>query len=486
MSEESRELPDSSSHVSPRVEPAAQRPSGPRQPSDRERRHGVAAGQGADERRGQDARDTGVPGVRTGRRGGRGSVWPLYGAAFATGVSLSVAWTAMPFVISAMKGTEVHVGYAPAVNCFAYMCALLITGTRLGHLDVRRATRTAAVVAWLSAMLMVGSVLGSVWYAGGGLAWVWMMIAAGGLGGAAMALFWPFLMSWVSGTREGVALNRRLGRYNGSWSSGGVVGPLIGAWLAGQNPLWPMAASAGCFVVTFVLLGLARREAGLSAARPPVHEETPASVPTSLDARTLADFRWMSRIALFCAWASFAVLRSQYALVFTGPVGGTAGQFGAFMTTLALCNFLTLIAGGRWAFWHFRAGLLFVAQMMIFAALLTVIYGRTLAVLFFSPVVLGLAFGFAYSSHLFYGTCASRKRSVRMVIHEVTISLGITIGSGTGGYLAKHVGLYAPYWFAVALVACGLAAQVTIHVVSQTGLLSRRTASPARNAQAAE
>jgi predicted MFS family arabinose efflux permease len=119
-------------------------------------------------------------------------------------------------------------------------------------------------------------------------------------------------------------------------------------------------------------------------------------------------------------------------------------------------------------------------------ALLTVIYGRTLAVLYLSPVVLGVAFGFAYSSHLFYGTSASRKRSVRMVIHEVVISLGITIGSGTGGYLAKHVGLYAPYWFAVALVACGFAGQMAIHLISQAGLAARRAAAPAKGIEAPE
>ena len=92
-----------------------------------------------------------------------------------------------------------------------------------------------------------------------GRVWIWLVIAAGGLGGAAMALFWPFLMSWVSGSYEGLALNRRLGRYNGSWSSGGVVGPLVGAWLVEQGPLWPMVAAVVCFVASFLLLGLARK-----------------------------------------------------------------------------------------------------------------------------------------------------------------------------------------------------------------------------------
>jgi MFS family permease len=401
--------------------------------------------------------------------------WPLYGAAFATGLSLSMAWTAMSFILTSMGGTEAHVGNAPAVNSLAYMVALLITGSRLGHLDVKRATRMATVAALLATGLMVVAVLGARGRpAGGTLAWVWMMIAAGGLGGAAMALFWPFLMSWVSARYEGVELNRRLGRYNGSWSSGGFIGPLIGAWLAGHDPLWPLLAAAACFVVSFLLLGLARRE--VAHARNGTALEPPDAA--ACDARTLADFRWRSRIALFCGWASFAVVRSQFALVFTGPLGHSEGQFGAFMMTVALCNFLALTASGRWAFWHFRWPLLLGAQVVILLSLLLVIFTASLPLLFLSAVVFGLAFGFAYSSHLFYGAATSRRRSVRMVIHEVTISIGITVGSAAGGYLAKNTGLYSPYWFAVGLVGLGAVAQLAVHAAARARVATARVAHP--------
>jgi MFS family permease len=413
-----------------------------------------------------------------------GRAWPLYGAAFTAGLSLSTAWSAMPFVLIAMGGTKAHVGDAPTVNILAYMAALLVTGSRLGHLDAKRATRTAAVVALLATSVMALAVYGATTRnVTGGRLWIWMMIAAGGLGGAAMALFWPFLMSWVSGNCEGLALNRRLGRYNGSWSSGGVVGPIFGAWLVEHGPLWPMLAAVACFVASFLLLGLARRAPTIVGATPrgcpdapgqargPAPTESanrdPHSEDLTQDARVLADFRWMSRIALFCAWASFAIARSQFALLFTG-MGYTESQFGGYLTMVALCNFLTLIAGGRWAFWHFRAGLLIGAQGMILVALLLVIYGRALSVLYVSAVVLGIAFGFSYSSHLFYGAATSRKRSVRMVIHEITISLGVTVGSWPSGHLAQSVGPYAPYWFAVALVGLGTLAQLVIHLAAQT------------------
>ncbi len=420
--------------------------------------------------------------------GSSGRAWPLYGAAFTTGLSLSTAWSAMPFVLIAMGGTKAHVGDAPTVNILAYMAALLITGSRLGHLDAKRATRTAVVVAALAATLMTLAVFGATADHGAGhRVWIWMIIAAGGFGGAAMALFWPFLMSWVSGSYEGLALNRRLGRYNGSWSGGGVVGPLVGAWLVEHGPLWPMLAAVLCFVASFLLLGLARRSQKMesvpsSALQSEIRNAQSQDVVP--DAK-LVDFRWMSRIALFCAWAAFAIARSQFALVFTG-LGYTESQFGMYLTTVALCNFLTLIAGGRWAFWHFRAGLLMGAQGMVLLALLMVIYGRSLSVLLLSAVVLGVAFGFAYSSHLFYGAAASRKRSVRMVIHEIVICLGVTAGSWPSGHLAQQVGPYAPYWFAVALVTLGALGQIVIHVASQMRAPARAQVSATTRVEVAE
>jgi DHA1 family multidrug resistance protein-like MFS transporter/DHA1 family quinolone resistance protein-like MFS transporter len=101
------------------------------------------------------------------------------------------------------------------------------------------------------------------------------------------------------------------------------------------------------------------------------------------------------------------------------------------------------------------------------------IYGRTLGIFYLSSVVLGLAFGFAYSSHLYYGASASSDRSVRMAIHELVISLGIAIGSGTGGYLGKNAGAYAPYWFVIALVCFGAVVQLALHLTSRA-LASRR------------
>jgi predicted MFS family arabinose efflux permease len=55
-----------------------------------------------------------------------------------------------------------------------------------------------------------------------------------------------------------------------------------------------------------------------------------------------------------------------------------------------------------------------------------------------------------------------------MAIHEIVISLGLTVGSAAGGYLCEHMGLYAPYWFAIGVVGVGMIGETAIQVGSRS------------------
>ena len=101
---------------------------------------------------------------------------------------------------------------------------------------------------------------------------IWTIIAAGTLAGAAMSLFWPFLMTWVSADYEGAILNRRLGTYNGMWSSAAIIGPLIGGVLVDMSTLGPIAVGVACLAICFALLCLAHdKSAGTAASVKPVN-----------------------------------------------------------------------------------------------------------------------------------------------------------------------------------------------------------------------
>jgi len=386
-------------------------------------------------------------------------VWSLYGAAFVMSIALSVWWTAMPFVLRNIGGSESHVGYAWAANMFAYMFCLFLAGIALGRHNPKNTTRTATAVMFASALvtcIVVYVVLSKNLI--GNLSMIWAIIAVGTVAGAAMSLFWPFLMSWVSEDFEGPALNRRLGTYNCTWSGGAIIGPLVGCALVETSTLLPIALAAAALILCFLFLNIATEGSvrttlfGGEEARP---------VAGCEDKAALIRFRWMARIGLFCSWACLGVTRSQFALLFT-DMGFSETWFGIIIAIFGICNFAMMAAAGRCAFWHFKPALLLTAQALLSVAVLLIIYGRLLPVFVLSFVIMGCGFGFAYSSHLYYGACGTNKRSIQMVIHEGTLSMGVVVGSGAGGYLAKNIGLYQPYWLALALIGAGFFAQLIL------------------------
>jgi len=371
----------------------------------------------------------------------------------------------MPFIIRNIGGTEEHVGYTWAANMFGYVLFLLFAAAMLGHLNPRHTTRTAAATMFLAILVMAVVVYYAIAHNQlGRPILIWTMIAAGTLAGAAMSLFWPFLMTWVSADYEGAILNRRLGTYNGMWSAAAIMGPLIGGALVDMSTLGPIAVSMACLAICFVLLCLAHDESAGTAA-----SVRPVDVPEiCFDRGLLLRFKWMARISLFCSWVCLGVSRSQFALLFTS-LGFSETQFGIIITMFGICNFLVLTGAGRLGFWHFKPALLLGVQMVFALSLFLIIFGRTLCAFVPAFVIMGFGFGFAYSSHLYYGACGSKKRSAQMAIHEVTLSLGIIVGAGAGGYLSRNFGIYSPYWFAVIVLALGLMAQVVAWVVLKPG-----------------
>jgi MFS family permease len=371
----------------------------------------------------------------------------------------------MPFIIRNIGGTEDHVGYAWASNMFGYMVCLLLAGVALGQHNPKNTTRIAAAIIFASALTMsvvVYVVLSKDQV--GNLMLIWSVIAAGTVAGAAMSLFWPFLMSWVSEDFEGPALNRRLGTYNGAWSCAAIIGPLISGILVETSTPLPIIFAAGSLIICSLLLSVATDG---SVHKTLFGDEDTRPVFGCENRAALIRFRWMARIALFSSWACLGVTRSQFALLFT-DIGFSETCFGVLVTMFGICNFAVLIAAGRCAFWHFRPALLLAVQALLSVSLVLIIYGRSLPIFFLSFVIMGCGFGFAYSSHLYYGACGTKKRSVQMVIHEATISIGIIVGSGTGGYLARNIGLYWPYWFALILLAAGLFIQLILMLNSKS------------------
>ena len=386
-------------------------------------------------------------------------VRPLYGAAFMMAISLNAWWITMPFIVRNIGGSEDHVGYAWAANMLGYLVCLLLAGTTLGRHNPRNTTRIATAIIFISSLIMsavVCVVLSKKLV--GNIMLIWAVIAAGTMAGAALSLFWPFLMSWVSEDFEGPILNRRLGTYNAAWSGAALVGPLLGGIMVETNTVFPIVFATCGMIFCFLFLSIATDG---SVHTTLFGDDEAQPVAGCQDRAALIRFRWMARIALFSSWACLGITRSQFALLFT-DIGFSETWFGIIVMIFGICNFTVMTTAGRCAFWHFKSILLLAVQLLLAVSLVLIIYGRTLPVFVLSFIVMGGGLGFAYSSHLYYGACGTKKRSIQMVIHESTLSLGIVVGSGAGGYFAKNVGLYWPYWFAMILLAIGFVIQLIL------------------------
>jgi MFS family permease len=370
------------------------------------------------------------------------------------GGALSTWWTAMPYLLSAIGGTEKHVGLALALHMSGY-AACLVFANRNHQLNCRKATRTAATII-LSACLV--SMLGMLYAMVGQnhrLGLVWLLLAMGCLSGMAMAFYWPFLMSWASADLEGGALSRRLGAFNRGWSGAVLFGPLIGAGLVDIGVPLPLVAAAAFLVLCWLLL----TRAHASQAPPPL-ADTPVCPPLPISLSML----WMARLALVCAWGGLAITRSQFALRFT-DLGYRPSLFGVLMTLCALVIYLVLAGMGRWHAWHGNKMWLWLVPVLEGAALLLFAHSSSFIVFGVAMSMQGAAVAISYSAHQYYGAARSVTRSASMTIHELMIAIATILGSTPAGYLAYYCGPLSPYLFGLTL--CGVA-----HL-SQTVLIAR-------------
>ena len=365
--------------------------------------------------------------------------------------TLGTWWVAVPFILKRLGGSETDVGniFAAQMSCYALGC--MIAGTLLGHFHPRR-----ILLLGVPAMTLLASAMCSV------LLWplpenfplnpVGSLIILFGLTGMFMSFFWPFIMAWISTGHEGRDLNRRLGHFNVAFSSGGLLSPWLGGYLVEKSSLLPMVLAVATLALCFLAICLAGRYRQ--------GDTIPAtsgsnSIPENINKSLLPAFRRIARIGLLFACICFGVVRTQLGLLFKYELNFSETDFGMVMTIFAAANFVLFAAVGRWHFWRYRLGFLAGAEAILILSMLLILLGGPLWMFFIIAVTLGNGYGFIYSSHLYYGVSGGKRRSARMAIHEITLSIGIVIGSLVGGYLSENVGSYMPYWFALAaMVVC--------------------------------
>lgn len=386
------------------------------------------------------------------RRGG--GVYPI---GFFNGFGVVGWWTALPFIIVHLGGSDVDVGWCFGIYTGMYLVGCLLASMLLSRFNPKRLVQ----IGFAACIILMAGVLAVIMLAERGREFhplqVLNIIAL--LFGLAQSLTWPFMHSWVSSGYEGSALSRRMGCSMSIIATGSLVGPALSGILVERSEVLPITVCVGSFVISLVCACFTPGPAGGDTSGVEAKTEPASVVPVP---ERLASFLWVSRIGLLAIVICSVLIRVQAPLLMKLELSFSESTFGFLVTALAGSAMTVHIINMKVSAWHYRVLVLVVLSLLAPMGMIMVFFATELWTFFAAAILVGAGMAFLFASHMFYGAEGSRKRSARMAIHEIVMGLGMVIGSLMGGYLGEHINRRAPYIFA--LICCGIAAAAQVYV----------------------
>ncbi len=320
-----------------------------------------------------------------------------------------------------------------------------IVTPKWGILSDRRGRKLVMVICWL---LSAASL-----FIYGAATTIWMLLISrivAGLGGATVSIAQAFLSDLYDEEHRTIAM----GRISAAVSSGLVLGPVVGGYIAGVYGSRVLGIAGGCaslLAATALILFL--------PAHPPV---APASLKKRLlfDFSLLRDFPKLQRLVWIAiiAWFSLAMLEGTFGRLIKQNLGLGQKEYGwifgyeSFLGVLIPITILALAAKRLGEFPLLRVSY--------------VLQGLGLAITPLQPNLLGLflastlyALGSGMANPTLYGLCSrlapADRQGELFGLMQGARSIGFVLGPILGGMMFDwHDGL--PYYFAGAV--CLLAA----------------------------
>ena len=361
----------------------------------------------------------------------------FFTAAFGVDGAVNLTLVGVPWKAIALGATPLELGLLPAIWSVVYIIAAI----QMGHLSdrvprVRLSSAGAAVV--VAAMIVLAlsrQILGLQ---------LGLAILAMGL-----AMFWPALQSALSEADEPEELQRNLGFFNFSWSSGKGIGFAAGGLLFAAHGFNLVAG-----ISALIALAIALLLASAPTSRQPrsvlrVEPDTPTAAAGL--ARLSAAFLLSAWLANGVAYGINATLTYHFPK-FLEARGSGAGHFGIFLGLICLSQTVAFIVLARVTAWRFRRAPLYAMHLLLALVLLVLPELRVPALHLVLAPFIGVSLGLAYYSSIFYSLKAATRPGQNTGRHEAIIGSGVLIAPMVGGLLATATGnLAAPYWFCAAL-----------------------------------
>lgn len=376
-------------------------------------------------------------------------------ASFLQSCASGIWQVSIPYICKRFNGTDTELGLCMSLWFISYVVGCVVSGPFLRRFNAKYTVAAGAGLNIIAALALLGIVVfgGKSFFPFSPMP---ALIALSAASGAFTSLIWPPIMGWVSTGYEGAVLNKRLGLFNVSWSSGSLTTPYFAGLMVEQNSVLPVAVQ-----LVFLILSLM---AVFRAPNPGVSHACAGDVKLPDDAvlPLLPAFKWMSRIGLLSAFACAGLARTQLAVLFKFELNLSETDYGLAMLGMSIAISATFLLGGRIHSWHYKLLPFAAAKMLLVLGMVLILSCSSLKYLIVAAVLIGIGQAFVYTSHVYYGVSGGKNRSGRMAIHETTLALGIALGSMVGGILGDHSGRYSPYIFGLLVVFAAIAAEALI------------------------
>lgn len=359
---------------------------------------------------------------------------------------------ALPWQVMNLGGKELAVGAVGMLSLGTYMAFCILTGSRFGRIGPKRLSLTSTLTTTfiIAIMPMMPSV-----------PWLLALI---GVKGMLMSMFWPPLMGWISTGLNGPELNHRLSIFNLSWSTGAILGSLLGGMLFSLAPQFAFTTSAiSCFLAAVALTLTSAKVNDFTGINTDTSCET-AQTPVDPHLVKLPTFQWIARVGLLLGWIAFGALRVPSASLLN-EMSLDAGLHGIICSEINLIMLICFFLLGRFTRWHYNFRIITITALVLMGSLIGVGISQNAGQLLFFVFLASPVLAFIYSSHLYYSVSGSGHRQGSAALHEILLALGFSIGSFGGGAIGHSLGLRNVYFVVAGIIGLSQILQVFIYVI---------------------
>ncbi len=275
---------------------------------------------------------------------------------------------------------------------------------------------------------------------------LWIFISYS-LFGFTTALFWPTLEGWLSEGYEGASLNKRVGRFNLSWSFALVLSPYIAGILVEKNLELPLLTAIVIYIIlasSFWFFSTFFLKTGKM-----VHIKKMDSV-SRIDRST--PLRFISWLGNFSTYFVNGIVLFVFPLYARDVLGISESGIGLLLLLRALWSTLVFIMMSKTVWWHFSWKQMIVIQLLlvIFCVFIPVVLSWKMMAVMLS--FFGVLFAFHYSNSLFHGVSGSLNREGRMAVHEAVLTAGVISGALSGGEIYQRRDIRYVFFSAAAVL----------------------------------